>query len=309
MLAAFITTILYSFSSLFAQRTARILGGISANFWRMLLATLFLAVMAQLWGREVPAAARGWLFVSGLIGFGMGDAALFQALPRIGSRLCMLIVHCLATPVAALVEYLWLDTRLSGVQVISVMISLSGVAVALAPTHRLPSERRHFGLGLFWALVAMLGQSIGAVLSRRALTAVKLAGGGDLDGFSQASARAWGGILIATLVYLVFLAKERWSAKQQNSSTRNAHAPRREKAWGWVVANTLAGPVLGVICFQFALSQAPTGVVLPIVALTPLVILPLAHWMEGERTTRREILGGSIAVSGVVLLARLRAMG
>ncbi|MBI1840270.1 MAG: DMT family transporter [Verrucomicrobia bacterium] len=309
MFAAFITTVLYSLSSLFAQRTARILGGISANFWRMLLATFMLAAMARVWGQEAPAAARPWLFVSGLIGFGIGDVALFQALPRIGSRLSMLLVHCLATPTAALVEYLWLDTRLTAVQVVCVGISLSGVAFALAPSQRPHADRHQFSLGLFWGLVAMLGQSMGAVLSRKALTAVKLAGGGTLDGITQASTRAWGGILVATIVYLGFVARERWMATARNPAPAAASAVPRGKAWGWVLCNTLAGPVLGVSCFQWALSQAPTGVVLPIVALTPLVILPLAHWMEGEKTTRREILGGSIAVTGVAILARLRATG
>lgn len=36
-------------------------------------------------------------------------------------------------------------------------------------------------------------------------------------------------------------------------------------------ANAAAGPVLGVSCYQWALAHTPSGIVLPIVATTPLV--------------------------------------
>ena len=43
--------------------------------------------------------------------------------------------------------------------------------------------------------------------------------------------------------------------------------------------------------------------VLPVVALTPLVIVPLSMWSEGEKPTVRSLAGGLIAVAGVVGLA------
>jgi drug/metabolite transporter (DMT)-like permease len=70
-----------------------------------------------------------------------------------------------------------------------------------------------------------------------------------------------------------------------------------------VLINSIAGPALGVGCFQWALATRGTGVVLPIVALTPLVIIPFSMWFEKERPTRRSLLGGLIAVSGAVLHA------
>lgn len=126
MLAAFATTILFSFSALFAQRTAKVLGGISANFWRMLLATFCLGVWSHSFGIGWTGPVRGWLFLSGLIGFGIGDVAMFQALPRLGSRLCILIVHCLATPVAAVAEYFWMGSTLSAYQILCIAASLRG---------------------------------------------------------------------------------------------------------------------------------------------------------------------------------------
>lgn len=303
MLPAFLTTVLFSISALFAQRTARVLGGIRANFWRMLLATLLLALLSRLFAYGgVPPETRLWLFVSGLLGFGLGDVALFQALPRLGSRLSILLVHCLATPFAAVVEYLWLGSTLSLLQILCIAMSLSGVAVALAPARGTQSRHAQFALGIVWGLLAMLGQSMGAVLSRKAAS-IAQAAHHPLNGIDAASARSWGGILVSSIVFAVFLLREGRDASGGSAEKREPlSGEAKRQAYGWVLCNTLAGPVLGVSCYQWALGNAPTGLVLPIVALTPLVIMPMAHWMEGERTTRREIIGGIIAVAGVVLL-------
>ena len=73
-----------------------------------------------------------------------------------------------------------------------------------------------------------------------------------------------------------------------------------KRGWKWLVLNATSGAVLGVSFFQFALSKAPTGIVLPIIALTPLTIIPLAHRFENERPTPRSLAGGVIAVAGVI---------
>jgi len=69
-----------------------------------------------------------------------------------------------------------------------------------------------------------------------------------------------------------------------------------------VVVNTLGGPVLGVGCYQWALSTTPSGIVLPIVATLPLVVIPFAWRLEGDRPGGRSIIGGIIAVTGVIAL-------
>jgi len=68
----------------------------------------------------------------------------------------------------------------------------------------------------------------------------------------------------------------------------------------------MAGPALGVSCYQWALMSKQTSVVLPIVATTPLVVMPLAHYLEGDRITWRTVLGGILAVAGVIGLTLAR---
>ncbi len=78
-------------------------------------------------------------------------------------------------------------------------------------------------------------------------------------------------------------------------------AREKMKLWPWVLANSLAGQTVGVSCMQWALENTPTGIVTAIIAMTPIVMLPLARIFEGERDHRPlEIAGGLIAVAGVI---------
>jgi drug/metabolite transporter (DMT)-like permease len=70
-----------------------------------------------------------------------------------------------------------------------------------------------------------------------------------------------------------------------------------------VVANALCGPTLGVGAYQWALNGQPAGIVLSVIALSPIMIIPLAMKFEGERPTLRSIIGSVVAVAGVIVMA------
>ena len=70
--------------------------------------------------------------------------------------------------------------------------------------------------------------------------------------------------------------------------------------WPWVLVNSLAGQTLGVSAMQWALETTPTGIVLAIIALTPLVVIPFARVLENARITAQSLAGGAIAVAGVI---------
>ena len=76
--------------------------------------------------------------------------------------------------------------------------------------------------------------------------------------------------------------------------------------WPWVTGNTLAGMKLGVSCMQWAQETIPTGIVLAIIAVIPIIMIPIAFVMEGELTTVHSLVGGAITVGGVVGLTLSR---
>ena len=73
------------------------------------------------------------------------------------------------------------------------------------------------------------------------------------------------------------------------------------------MANALCGPTLGVGAYQWALNvnDLPAGIVLSVVALSPLVIIPFSMKFEGERPTVRSLIGSIIAVVGVIIMTNM----
>jgi ornithine carbamoyltransferase len=164
---------------------------------------------------------HGLFFFSGVLGFGMGDWALFEAIPRIGPALTILLCQCVAVPIGALTEGLWLGTTMTALQVASSALILIGVALALAPGAKeiIPAGHRIAGFG--FGLLAAAGQAWGAVLSRYAFQRAH-AIGLSIDGITAAYQRIWGGVLSLGLLLLLGAMHGRWRPS-------SAEAPQR--AW------------------------------------------------------------------------------
>lgn len=307
MIAALAASILFAASITCGHRAAHVFGGASANFWRLVIATVLLGIWSFTWGIGLGGAGMTYFFISGLLGFGVGDVALYQALPRLGSRLAMLFTQCLAAPFAVIIERFWLGTQLAWLQILCISVILGGVALALSPHESVKRDPREWRLGVVFGVLSGLGGALGAVFSRRAFMAAAEAHQ-TIDGANAAFQRIIGGVLIAG----IFLAFIRWQKSQtlvnlvsDSGGQGAAHAP--DHAWLYVVGNALAGPTIGVSCMQLALRTTPTGIVLAIIAMTPLAVIPLARIFEGEKPTIWSLLGSIVAVIGAVGLTLAKA--
>ena len=158
MVPAVLTTFLFSLSVLFASRSSRLLGPMQANVARLLLAMVLLGIWAHGWGGGLGGAGLPWFLLSGCIGFGLGDVALFGALTRIGPRLSILLTQCLAAPIAGVAEYLLLGTHPSAVEICFGVVILTGVALALAPDSHWEGDTTTFRAGVFFGIgIGFLG--------------------------------------------------------------------------------------------------------------------------------------------------------
>ncbi len=302
MFAALLTTLLFAMSAICGHRTATRLGGVEANFWRICGAFVFLAIWANFFGAGTTGAGFSIFVLSGLAGIGLGDTAYFQALPRLGSRRTVLLTQCLTAPCAAMIEWLWLGTKLNLAEIFCITVILAGVAIAMVPGDHLKIAPGRLWPGLLASAIAAIGGALGAVLSRKAYAVAHAAGEHPNPG-TTGYQRVIGGAVALGLVFLIV--KWRHARKHgDDAQMKDSFSPREKlRLWPWVLANSLAGQTIGVSCMQWALETTPTGIVTAIIAMTPIVMLPLARLFEGERIMARELVGGFVAVAGVIGLA------
>jgi drug/metabolite transporter (DMT)-like permease len=298
MIQAVFTAVFWAMSAVSAGRSTRLLGAGTANLSRLTLATGMLALWAHTFGQGISGVGLPWLFLSGVIGFGMGDLALYGAYYRLGPRLGVLLCLCLAAPLGAFMEWAWLGTQLTLYQIFWSTTILVGVFAALAPDTRTPVAGRAWFVGIALGVIAAVGQGSGAVLTRKAFDVAGHAGQ-HIDGGTAAYQRILGGLLLTAMV--LFIHRLRKQPDPPHADAAADHPWRR--AWPWVISNALCGPALGVAFYQWALAVAPTGVVLAIVATTPLAVIPFTMLLDGERPTARSLIGGAIAVLGAAALA------
>ena len=296
MIPALLTTLLWSCSSVCAARSAKLVGGSTANLLRMLIAALLLGIWAFSFGTGMGGPSLPWFVASGAIGFGIGDVAMFGALQRIGPRLTMLLTHCIAVPLAAVTEWIWLGSNLTTTQIMCAGIILAGVALALAPDQGTEIPRSVFWTGVLLGIGSAAGQGFGSVLSRKGSVLAESLGI-KVDGGTVAFERIIPGIVIA-FIFFLFLRKR--DAKPEPGVW--------PKAWGWITANALAGPSIGVAVYQWGVATvAQIGILMSIVATVPIVTQLLVWFLDGQRPTARTLLGGAIAVAGVIALKSVTA--
>ena len=305
MLASFLAATFFALNATCASQSVRASGSARANLGRLIVAAAVLGLFAHTLGHGFTSASVGWFFLSGLIGMGLGDLGVYGALPLLGSRLTVLMTQCLAAPIAALGEWLWLDTRLTGAQLLWGVVVLAGVIVALLPSRAHPPQVALKPIGFLFGLLAAAGQGLGALVSRKGGLVADAAG--ELShnatfGLNAAYHRILAGLVFTALWFLALRCLSKLPPRPEPDAT----PPARRRARMWILANGLAGPVLGVGCYQWALATTPSGIVLPIAATAPLLSIPIAFWLEGDRPTRRSLIGGVIAVAGCIALTLQR---
>jgi len=297
---AFLATLSFALSVVCAQRAARVLGGMEANFWRLVVALILLGLWAHCIGTGLSGDAFGVFVLSGFIGIGVGDLALYEALPRLGSRLTVLLLQCLTTGFAICIEWVWLGTRLTLAEICCGGVILTGVAMALRP-HAGTQTHHNLVPGVVLTTIAAFGNATGMVLSRKAY-AIAAAASQQIDGGTAAYQRVIGGLMLSGIFMLILKHRTVFNHMRQPVFSTQPVKERFGKSWPWVLANGALGMTIGVSCLQWALKTTPAGIVQSVISVTPLVVIPLARLTEGERAGRNAWIGGLIAVAGTIAL-------
>ena len=272
-------------------------GNLTLNVLRMALALLFsLVLFILVTGSPLPAGATaeaaGWMLLSGLVGYVIGDFCLFQCYIIIGSRYGQLFMT-LAPLSAALMAWVTLGQQMKAMSIVAMLVTLLGISISVLGrgAHHKVSLKLPLN-GVLFAVGAAMCQGVGLVLSKIGMDHYEVTA--DMPAwlipFSANFYRCIAGVIGFSLLHWL----------------RDGMAPLRQalydhKGLTAAIATTVFGPFVGVGFSLMAVQYTAAGIASTLMAMTPIIIILPSYWLFHERITWRAVLGAVISVVGVSL--------
>lgn len=302
-----IVAVLWTASALSAEIATKRTGVLVLNIWRMSLALVACSLLLFFsTGYPLPTMAGGqawiWLFLSGFVGYFLGDWCLFNSYLVIGSRFGQLFMT-LAPAFTAFFAWVMIGQTLSWFTLLAMLITLLGIGVAV--TDKKGTEAGHpvTMKGVLLGIGAALGQGLGLVMSKIGLDhfsanieGTELSDMGFVLPFASNLIRCIAGLICYTGWLMVSRARHAHGARPSLGSMLHD-----KKAMTALCVTLVSGPFLGVGLSLAAVQYTAAGIASTIMATTPILILLPSHWLFGQRITLRAIVGALISCVGVSL--------
>lgn len=289
-LAALATSFCFAMTALIFTHTGREVGSQVTNRIRLTFALLYLIVINLFLFREpLPFSAEGsrwlWLGLSGIIGLSLGDAFLFQALISVGARLGTLLLS-LAPVFGSIIAWIFFGEVLTTLQVTGIVLALAGIAwVVLSHQEPPDTPRGHTRRGVIFGVLAGLGQAVGLVLSKQGML-------GEFSPFQANAIR-----MLAAVMFIWF-----WTAFDGKVGATFTALREKPQTLRLLALGAFLGPLLGVSASLLAVQHAEVGVASTLMALPPVILLPISYFAYKEKIGWQAILGTFLAITGVAVL-------
>ena len=297
-LAALLTAVCFSASSIFFTRAGKIYGALVSNRLRLAVAVILLVTTHWIiFGYPIPvdAGIERWLWLgsSGIIGLAIGDFFLFQAYVTIGPRLGILFLS-LSPAVATVLAWFVLGETLDAGSILGILLTLAGITWVVLESNpngkpssvNEPNEHQKiYRKGIIAGLLAATGQAVGVVLAKNGLTGDFPALSGNVIRMTAAFVTLWGATILQRQVSMTVQ-----RVKQEKSGML------------YILGGAFFGPLIGVSLSLFAIQNTNVGIASTIIALPPIFLLPVGHFVFKEKITWQAVAGTLLAIGGVVLL-------
>lgn len=276
-------SVCWTMSALFFEKAGSKMGSLSVNFIRLFMAIIFLGITTFFsrgifFPYDATAYQWFWLGLSGVVGFYLGDLFLFKSYSVIGSRTAALIMS-LAPMLTSIIGWFFLDEKLSGLNIIAILISMSGIVIAIS------NKKMKLNIplkGLLLAFGGALGQAVGLILSKKGM--------GDYDPIAATQIRAMFGLLSFGIMISIL---GRWN--------KIGEAVKNKSGMKSVTVGSFFGPFIGVALSLFAIQQIKTGIASTLMSLVPVFIIWPSAIMFNEKIKPQQIIGAVISIIGVSL--------
>lgn len=287
-------------TALLSEFGSKRMGNLTLNVLRMSIALFFsLLLFLFLTGSPFPAAAStsayGWLLLSGLVGYVIGDFCLFQCYLIIGSKFGQLFMT-LSPITAAIMAWFALGQTIKPSAILAMVVTLLGIGISVLgrdTTHHKVTLKLPLN-GVLYAIGAAVCQGVGLVISKIGMdeyaSSITAPTADWLLPFFANFFRC-----IAGLAGFMLLLKLRDGLKPLRKSITD------RTSMTVATVTTIFGPFVGVGLALLALQYTSAGIASTLMALTPIIIILPAYWIFKQPITLKSVIGAFISVIGVSL--------
>lgn len=307
---ALTVAVLWTISSLASEEASRHYGSITLNILRMAQAVLFTGI--TLWictGNPLPAQATpgvwGWLALSALTGYIIGDYFFLRCFMLIGARWGELFMT-IAPVAAALTGWALLGEHMTMLAVVGMLITMAGISMSVLSKPEEGKMKIKLPIkGVVYGIIAAVGQGVGLVFSKQGMLlyqsnlADTLAQTTAFDSFYMSFASTMIRCLVALAGFLLMYAWQRY--RNDEDCFKLTHIFNNKRIFWLATLSTVTGPFIGVALSLAASLYTSTGITQTIMSLVPVLILYPSHLLFKTKITFFEVVGAIISVIGVAL--------
>ena len=291
-IAAITVSFCWAVTSIFLTAAGKNLGSMVVNRIRLVFAVILLTithffVQGQIFPFDATPHQLLWLGLSGIVGLVVGDGFLIRSYIMIGFRIGTLIMSSVPV-ISTLFAWFLLGEKVRFFELAGIFLVMSGIMIVVSERNndeKNQKDRKQYATGILFAFLGAFGQAFGLVLAKKGLE----------GNFSPLS-----GVLVRMLSAMVFMWLITLFMGQVKSTIQKSLSS--PVALRNIAVGSFVGPFIGVWLSLVAIQNAQVGIASTLMALAPIITLPIMKWGYKEKVSRLAITGTITALCGVAVI-------
>lgn len=278
--------ILWALAIVFFKKSGENVHPVALNFFKDAVALVLyvptMAVAGVTLMQDYPPSWYLLLLASGAIGIAVGDTLLFKSLNMIGAGASAL-VSCLYSPFIIFLSWVWIDERLTWLQLAGVVLILAAVAEATRKKGGDRMEAKHRLRGVGWGIIAVAAMAVGVVMIKPVLDKAPL--------LWSLQIRLVGGV--AALALFLWINPARKSI---------LHSLTVRESRAWTVSSSVIGGYIAMVVWLGGIKLTKASIAAALNQTNTVFIMVFAALILREPVTAARLVAIVLAAAGALLV-------
>jgi drug/metabolite transporter (DMT)-like permease len=285
-ISALLSAITWAFAVICFKKSGEIVHPIALNLFKIILAIILFLPTMWIMGfslqRNVPFSEYLLLMLSGILGIGISDTLFLQSLNLLGAGLSA-IVDCLYSPFIIGLSLMWLNEKLTLLQIMGALLIVSVVLTATSRKGVASLKKSALLLGILYGVLAMATVAVGIVMIKPLLDRSPL--------LWVTEVRLFGGLL--SLLFFLLLYPKRKNILSTLTLNRG---------WGLTILGCFLGAYLAMIFWLMGMKYTQASLAAAFSQTSNVMVFIFAWIFLKEPINLQRSIGIVLAVVGVFLM-------